>query len=104
MVTQIAMRNDYLYIALVVRLYYSVMQGHRSEFALYHRLVVDRLSCFDLLAATSYDFGSSKSASQYNQPPNPVPHNYPVLPDVRLKRLPFYDLLGELLKPSTLGE
>ncbi|XP_029676555.1 E3 SUMO-protein ligase PIAS3 isoform X3 [Formica exsecta] len=27
---------------------------------------------------------------------------YPVHPDVRLKRLPFFDLLGELLKPSSL--
>jgi hypothetical protein len=29
--------------------------------------------------------------------------NYPVHPDVRLKRLPFFDLMGELLKPSSLG-
>lgn len=29
--------------------------------------------------------------------------NYPVHPDVKLKRLPFYDLLAELIKPSTLG-
>ncbi|KAG5336948.1 PIAS3 ligase, partial [Acromyrmex heyeri] len=27
---------------------------------------------------------------------------YPVHPDVRLKKLPFFDLLGELLKPSSL--
>ncbi|KAJ8673121.1 hypothetical protein QAD02_004383 [Eretmocerus hayati] len=30
------------------------------------------------------------------------PSNYPVHPDVRFKKLPFYDLLGELLKPSSL--
>lgn len=30
------------------------------------------------------------------------PGGYPVHPDVRLKKLPFYDLLGELLKPSSL--
>ncbi|XP_034941887.1 E3 SUMO-protein ligase PIAS2 isoform X2 [Chelonus insularis] len=30
------------------------------------------------------------------------PNQYPVHPDVRLKKLPFYDLLGELLKPSSL--
>ncbi|XP_015125936.1 E3 SUMO-protein ligase PIAS3 [Diachasma alloeum] len=30
------------------------------------------------------------------------PSQYPVHPDVRLKKLPFYDLLGELLKPSSL--
>lgn len=27
---------------------------------------------------------------------------YPIHPDVRLKKLPFFDLLGELLKPSSL--
>lgn len=30
------------------------------------------------------------------------PSQYPIHPDVRLKKLPFYDLLGELLKPSSL--
>ncbi|RXG58902.1 E3 SUMO-protein ligase PIAS1 [Armadillidium vulgare] len=30
-------------------------------------------------------------------------NSYPISPDVRLKKLPFYDILGELLKPSTLG-
>lgn len=35
----------------------------------------------------------------------PSPNNsYPISPDVRLKKLPFYDILGELLKPSTLGK
>lgn len=29
---------------------------------------------------------------------------YPVNPDVKLKRLPFYDIISELLKPSTLSE
>lgn len=29
--------------------------------------------------------------------------NYPINPDVKLKRLPFYDTLAELLKPSSLG-
>lgn len=36
---------------------------------------------------------------------NNTPSSHPILPlnpDVRFKRLPFYDLLGELLKPSTL--
>ncbi|KAK3911103.1 E3 SUMO-protein ligase PIAS2 [Frankliniella fusca] len=27
---------------------------------------------------------------------------YPIHPDVRLKKLPFYEMMGELLKPSTL--
>ena len=30
------------------------------------------------------------------------PAQYPVHPDVKLKKLPFFDLLGELLKPSSL--
>lgn len=30
------------------------------------------------------------------------PNQYPIHPDVRLKKLPFYDLLGEILKPSSL--
>ncbi|XP_023318411.1 E3 SUMO-protein ligase PIAS1 isoform X2 [Trichogramma pretiosum] len=35
--------------------------------------------------------------------PMPVaPPQYPVHPDVKFKRLPFYDLLGELMKPSSL--
>ncbi|KAF4531241.1 hypothetical protein B566_EDAN018358 [Ephemera danica] len=48
------------------------------------------------------------------QPRLPVPsvppatsrhqQHYPVHPDVKLKRLPFYDILGELIKPSTLGK
>jgi len=36
-------------------------------------------------------------------PPASTASNYPVHPDVRLKRLPFFDLMGELLKPSSLG-
>lgn len=32
----------------------------------------------------------------------PTASQYPVHPDVRLKKLPFFDLLGELLKPSSL--
>ncbi|XP_034246203.1 E3 SUMO-protein ligase PIAS3 isoform X2 [Thrips palmi] len=31
-----------------------------------------------------------------------VPGSYPIHPDVRLKKLPFYEMMGELLKPSTL--
>jgi hypothetical protein len=36
-------------------------------------------------------------------PPATGANSYPVHPDVRLKRLPFFDLMGELLKPSSLG-
>ena len=32
-----------------------------------------------------------------------LPVSYPVFPDVVFKALPFYDILGELLKPSSLG-
>ncbi|KAJ9591475.1 hypothetical protein L9F63_001961, partial [Diploptera punctata] len=35
-------------------------------------------------------------------PPAANAGSYPVHPDVRLKRLPFFDLMGELLKPSSL--
>ncbi|PSN48392.1 E3 SUMO-protein ligase PIAS1 [Blattella germanica] len=34
-------------------------------------------------------------------PPEAAVSNFPVHPDVRLKRLPFFDLMEELLKPST---
>ena len=40
--------------------------------------------------------GSSSSSSPYS--------SVPVHPDVRFKRLPFYDVLAELLKPSSLGK
>lgn len=30
--------------------------------------------------------------------------NYPIYPDVRFKHLPFYDMLGELLKPASLSK
>ncbi|XP_077298420.1 E3 SUMO-protein ligase Su(var)2-10 isoform X3 [Arctopsyche grandis] len=33
---------------------------------------------------------------------NPSIPTYPVLPDVKLKKLPFYDVLAEILKPSSL--
>lgn len=31
-----------------------------------------------------------------------IPHNLPVHPDVRLKKLAFFDIMATLLKPSTL--
>lgn len=33
-----------------------------------------------------------------------MPNALPVHPDVQLKRLPFYDHIAELFKPSTLSE
>ncbi|XP_036358436.1 E3 SUMO-protein ligase PIAS2 isoform X4 [Octopus sinensis] len=61
----------------------------------------------------SSDSGSSSSNFQGKQSSCPIDfsskHNHsspvsslPVHPDVRLKRLPFYDILGELLKPTSL--
>ncbi|KAK9501102.1 hypothetical protein O3M35_002213 [Rhynocoris fuscipes] len=47
-------------------------------------------------------------SSLYSYPPKlpqiqpPPPPVYPVQPDVRFKRLPFYEIMGELLKPSSL--
>lgn len=40
---------------------------------------------------------------QYANPKQPVlASNFPVHPDVRFKRLPFYDIIADLIKPSTL--
>ncbi|XP_050723980.1 E3 SUMO-protein ligase PIAS2-like isoform X3 [Eriocheir sinensis] len=39
---------------------------------------------------------SSISSNSHNS-------SYPINPDVKLKKLPFYDILGELLKPSSLA-
>lgn len=38
---------------------------------------------------------------QYPPKPNLI-NTYPVHPDVKFKRLPFFDILGDLLKPSSL--
>lgn len=40
--------------------------------------------------------------SQSTKPPQIPPSNYPVHPDVKLKKLPFYEISAELLKPSSL--
>ncbi|CAH0551487.1 unnamed protein product [Brassicogethes aeneus] len=32
----------------------------------------------------------------------PIQNNYPIQPDVKFRRLPFFDVLADLLKPSTL--
>lgn len=40
---------------------------------------------------------------QYQPKPTMIPNSaYPVHPDVKFKRLPFFDILGDLLKPSSL--
>jgi len=44
-------------------------------------------------------------AGQMDMPPvynNWTPKTFPVHPDVRLKKLPFYEIQAELLKPSSL--
>ncbi|XP_022913975.1 E3 SUMO-protein ligase PIAS2 isoform X2 [Onthophagus taurus] len=47
---------------------------------------------------------SYPSYPQYTPKPPPplVSGQYPVLPDVHFKRLPFFDILSELIKPSSL--
>ncbi|XP_031831690.1 E3 SUMO-protein ligase Su(var)2-10 isoform X3 [Nomia melanderi] len=53
---------------------------------------------------------TSAAYNPYPYPPKVLPSplqiqprsQYPVHPDVKLKKLPFYDLLAELLKPSSL--
>lgn len=37
-----------------------------------------------------------------NQQQNVLANTYPIHPDVKLKRLPFFDVLADLLKPSSL--
>lgn len=37
-----------------------------------------------------------------NQQQNVLANSYPIHPDVKLKRLPFFDVLSDLLKPSSL--
>ncbi|XP_018330903.1 E3 SUMO-protein ligase PIAS2 [Agrilus planipennis] len=40
---------------------------------------------------------------QYSQKPQPpLSNSYPIHPDVKFKRLPFFDVLADLLKPSSL--
>jgi len=36
-------------------------------------------------------------------PPASVASSYPVHPDVKFKPLPFFELMEELIKPSSLG-
>lgn len=40
--------------------------------------------------------------SQSRSQQNVLPNNYPIHPDVKFRRLPFYDILADLLKPSSL--
>ncbi|CAM6031494.1 unnamed protein product, partial [Sphagnum compactum] len=46
--------------------------------------------------------GMDYPQKSYQSMPSSVPMQYPVYPDVKFKLLPFYDVLGELLKPSSL--
>lgn len=51
----------------------------------------------------AFDFSASSpsnSKSYISSMPTPMP--YPVLADVKFKILPFFDILGDLLKPATL--
>ena len=49
------------------------------------------------------DFSSKHSSGMGSPSASPL-SQVPIHPDVCFKRLPFYDMLGELLKPSSLGE
>ena len=49
-------------------------------------------------AGMEYGGGMNNMRGMITQAPMPVN------PDVKLKRLPFYDVLGELMKPSTLSK
>lgn len=40
--------------------------------------------------------------STAKQPQGVLTSNYPIHPDVKFRRLPFYDILADLLKPSSL--
>ncbi|XP_068220709.1 E3 SUMO-protein ligase PIAS2 isoform X5 [Palaemon carinicauda] len=56
--------------------------------------------------AGSPQVAASALTSTVGYPPlaaNPLNSSYPINPDVKLKKLPFYDMLGELLKPSSLA-
>ncbi|KAL3285902.1 hypothetical protein HHI36_000421 [Cryptolaemus montrouzieri] len=46
----------------------------------------------------------SQYPPQYAQRPqqNLISNNYPIHPDVKFRRLPFFDIISDLLKPSTL--
>lgn len=50
--------------------------------------------------ALTLDYNSAKGYQ--SMAPN-VAIQYPMFPDVRFKPLPFYDILGDLLKPSSLS-
>ena len=54
--------------------------------------------------AQTYNRTGSTASSHSTSYSGQGQHNsYPINPDVRLKKLPFFDILGELLKPCTLG-
>lgn len=50
----------------------------------------------------TYQPQNRQQQQQQQQQPPLVPANYPVHPDVKFKRLPFFDVIAELLKPSSL--
>ncbi|KAF7267647.1 E3 SUMO-protein ligase Su(var)2-10 isoform X2 [Rhynchophorus ferrugineus] len=72
-----------------------------------HPFSVDRsMTTRQAAAATIYNTPSMNQNmyfSQYANPKQPVLSNtFPVHPDVRFRRLPFFDILADLIKPSTL--
>ena len=57
----------------------------------------------DYYGSMPRSLGLDFNKPSYSQPPN-LTMQYPVCPDVKFKSLPFYDVLGELLKPSSLSK
>ncbi|XP_030766275.1 E3 SUMO-protein ligase PIAS2 isoform X3 [Sitophilus oryzae] len=73
-----------------------------------HPFSVDSRTMTTRQAATTAMYSTPSMAQnmyypQYTNPKQPVmSSNFPVHPDVRFRRLPFYDIIADLIKPSTL--
>ncbi|KAF2896135.1 hypothetical protein ILUMI_10048 [Ignelater luminosus] len=52
--------------------------------------------------AAMYNQNIYQQYQHYQKPQQNVLNNYPVHPDVKFKRLPFFDVIADLLKPSSL--
>ncbi|XP_050294475.1 E3 SUMO-protein ligase PIAS2 isoform X2 [Anthonomus grandis grandis] len=88
----------------------TIMPQTRST-ASVHPYQVDSRGMLTRQSANMY--GTSQSIGQnYNYPPQypaaprqqptVLSTNFPIHPDVKFKRLPFYDIMSDLIKPSTL--
>ena len=59
-----------------------------------------RRGSYDSYVVGAIDYRKQHGAADALSPGGSV---IPVHPDVTFKRLPFYDIMGELLKPTSLG-